>query len=547
MFHIHLFVVLNVCQEKDFIVYSRAQSPPGSLNEAGRQNSNTKTFAHFILQYYRGNRWFLYFARYCSTNPFQCRKSVNIKEHIIHSNAGRTGLINTLSEPLKSLLRKIGVDRAVFYGVLAKIWTMFAGPVRLFLIATRFSPIVQGYYYSFYSFLMFQSIFELGFSMVIIQFASHEWSELRMDERGHVTGNPDALSRLASLGRFSIFWFGISGLVFMALLATGGSLFFLITPQVGVEWRFPWLALSVAAGLNLCMVPAFSILIGCNQVGVVNQFRFYQTTLVYGVIWISIITGGELWTLFIATSAGLVASSVFFWWRYGGFIRILYESRSGPSMKWFKEIWPMQWRMAIVMICGTLSSNLPVLALFHYQGPDVAGQMGMTQSLLLVLSEISISWVFTKMPLFGIFIAKKDYDTLDRMFFTTVKFSGLAFSCGSLLIIGMVFLLNTFSVPMAQRLLPPGLVILFLFSTLLTTIATALGHYLRAHKKEPYAVVSLVSGLFSTVIVLLTGKWYGVSGVAWGLFTMNSILIVPVVMIFIHYRKEWHKKEQLLT
>ena len=212
-------------------------------------------------------------------------------------------------------------------------------------------------------------------------------------------------------------------------------------------------------------------------------------------------------------------------------------------MNWFSEIWPMQWRLAIVMLCGTFSANLPVLALFHYQDPKVAGQMGMTQSLLLVLLEISVSWVFTKTPLFGMLIAKKDYETLDRTFLTAVKFSIIAFASGAMLIIGAVFLLNILGSPLAQRLLPVNLIFLFLFSTLITTIATMLGHYMRAHKKEPYMILSILSGIFTTVIVLLMAKWYGVTGVGWGLLMLNSVIIVPMLMIFLHYREEWHKKE----
>ncbi|MGV8120912.1 MAG: hypothetical protein AB2L14_14225 [Candidatus Xenobiia bacterium LiM19] len=392
---------------------------------------------------------------------------------------------------------------------------------------------------------MLQSIFELGFSMVIIQFASHEWSLLEMDEQGNVTGKPEAMSRLASLGKFSILWFGISGLIFTIILATAGTLFFSLTPHASVDWKSPWLLLSFAAGLNLFMVPVFSFLIGCNQVGAVNHFRFYQTILVYAVIWTSIIMGGELWTLSLSMSSSLLTSAVFFWWRYGRFFRSLYASRFGPSMNWFSEVWPMQWRLAITMLCGTFSSNLPVLALFHLQGPKVAGQMGMTQSLLLVLAEISISWVFTKTPLFGMLIAKKDYETLDHTFITAAKFSAIAFAVGALLIMGAVFLLNTFGIPMAQRLLPPNLVILFLFSTLLTTIATMLGHYMRAHKKEPYMIISVLIGLSSSIVVLLMGKWFSVTGIAWGLFTLNCIFIIPILMVFLHYRSEWHKKEIL--
>ena len=71
------------------------------------------------------------------------------------------------------------IDRAVFVGLLNRMWSLIAGPISLVLIGFYFSPQVQGYYYTFATLLALQVFVELGIGAVIQQFASHEWAKLK--------------------------------------------------------------------------------------------------------------------------------------------------------------------------------------------------------------------------------------------------------------------------------------------------------------------------------------------------------------------------------
>src|SRR3989338_2896675 len=97
------------------------------------------------------------------------------------------------------LFHKFGVDRAVLLGILTRLWSIVAAPLTMLLIAYKFSPQLQGYYYTFFSMIAFQLFIELGLSNVIMQFASNEWAGLSFDKAGRIVGNKDALSRLQSL------------------------------------------------------------------------------------------------------------------------------------------------------------------------------------------------------------------------------------------------------------------------------------------------------------------------------------------------------------
>ena len=84
----------------------------------------------------------------------------------------------------------IGLDRAVGFTVLARLWASSAGLVTVALIARFLSPAEQGYYYTFGSLVAMQMIFELGFSFVILQLASHERAQLSISTDNQISGDP---------------------------------------------------------------------------------------------------------------------------------------------------------------------------------------------------------------------------------------------------------------------------------------------------------------------------------------------------------------------
>src|SRR5690242_18558290 len=107
----------------------------------------------------------------------------------------------------------LGLDRAVGFTVLARFWSSAAGVVTVALIARFLSPAEQGYYYTFGSLVAIQMIFELGFSFVILQLASHERARLSISDDYEVAGDPVAHARLASVIQKSVRWYSVAGLL----------------------------------------------------------------------------------------------------------------------------------------------------------------------------------------------------------------------------------------------------------------------------------------------------------------------------------------------
>ena len=122
----------------------------------------------------------------------------------------------------------LGLDRAVGFTVLARFWGSAAGLITVLLIARFLSLGEQGYYYTFGSLVAMQMIFELGFSYVILQLASHERARLSISTDYEISGDPVAHARLASVIQKSVRWYSVAA-VLLGAYSLGLAVPFLLT------------------------------------------------------------------------------------------------------------------------------------------------------------------------------------------------------------------------------------------------------------------------------------------------------------------------------
>lgn len=446
---------------------------------------------------------------------------------------------------LQSLFERFEVDRAVFFGLLTRIWGLCAGPVTAILIAMHFTPTLQGYYYTFATILALQIFVELGLGTVIVQFASHEWSKLEMDKSGGISGNCEALAKLISIADIAKKWYLVGGALVTIGLGIGGYIFFSASADRGVGWMWPWLFLCLITGILVCLVPIWSLLEGCNQVAELYTFRFFQGAIGTITTWIAILTGAELWTASIAGIAGLSWSLFFLKRRYWSFLRTLFLSEpSFPKISWHTDMLPMQWRIGLSWISGYFVFSLFTPILFKYHGAVIAGQFGMTWILIGVVNMTASSWLAPKIPKFGMLIAQKRYRELDLLF---SKITRIIIGTSTLIaaaIWSFVYMLNILNFSIAQhfasRLLSPLPTGIFLLAQLLIATSIPFSAYLRAHKKEPLVLISVVSGLLIGLSTFYLGKLYSVMGMAAGYLILNIIIIPLVLLIWYRCRLEWH-------
>jgi hypothetical protein len=442
------------------------------------------------------------------------------------------------------LRNTVGVDKPIAFTIMARGWASFAGLVTVALIARFLSPAEQGYYYTFGSLVALQIVFELGFSFVILQMASHERAHLTISSADEISGDQIAHARLASVLQKAVRWYSSAAVLLGIFLILAGSRFFAAHGQTGappVHWRVAWYATAIAAAVTFQIDPVLSFMEGCGYVANVARVRFVQAAMGSVLAWCALASHHGLFAPAMVI-AGNAAVAILWLFRHRRLLLgLLRHDPAAHRVHWFREVWHFQWRIAISWLCGYFIFQLFNPVLFAYRGAVVAGQMGMSLGLANALQSVAISWLNTKAAPFGAMVARKEYARMDRIFFPALKQSVAVFMAGALSIYLAACYLNIRHLQFAERLLSPACLAGLLLASTINVVVFGEALYLRAHKQEKFLLVSVLGAILVATSTFFLGKYLGASGIVVGNLAIALLMGLPMgTYTFIKYRRLWH-------
>jgi hypothetical protein len=456
------------------------------------------------------------------------------------------------SRLLAHLKHWTGLDRAIAFTVMGRFWQGVAGIVTVLLIARFLTSNEQGYYYTFFSLVALQVVFELGFSFVVLQLTAHERAPLTFLPDGRVEGSAVAHSRVASVLQKSIRYYSVGALLMVVAVLPAGLYFFGMHQQAGavVLWKGPWCAVAVAAALTFQLNPIFSFLEGCGFVSHVAQMRLGQAILGSVLAWIALATHLGLFApaMLIIGQATVGLAFLLTSQRRKLLCNLILRPVGEYYVKWWREIWPFQWRIALTALSGYFIFNIFNPILFAYQGPVAAGRMGMSLTVSNAVGVVAMAWMNTKASPFGTLVARNDINGLDRLFFRTLWQSTVLCATGAAILF-LCFLVAGLSYPkLAARLLTPWAFGLLLLTQVANQVIFSEALYLRAHKREPFLVNSIAGAFLTFVITWVLAKFWGANAVALGYFLLVMLVGIPWgTYIFVSKRRQWHDAHAPLT
>lgn len=456
---------------------------------------------------------------------------------------------------LRRLLHFIGVDRAIAFTVLARGWSSLAGIGTLALIARFLSPADQGFYYAFYSLVQMQIIFELGFSVVILQAASHEAAHLTIAPDGTITGPEQSHARLASVLQKAFRWYTIAAILMALTLMPVGIAFFRHIANKSnagdVHFVLPWLLVVFASSCTFQIDPIFSFLEGCGYIPEVYRTRLRQSLLSTVLGWSAFLLHHGLYAPGFFILGQAIAGGWFIFTKRHLLLPLLRHSTRNFRIDWGKEIWPFQWRIAVSWLAGYLTSSLFVPVLMNSRGPVEAGRLGMSLTVCATLSTMAVSWMNTKAAPFGQMIARKEYRKLDGVFTRAlVQSTGAAvLACVAVWVVVQWLLMHQVKmhgVLLANRLLSPIPLAMLFFGTVGNVVVTAEALYIRAHKQEKFMVNSILGALYSIPVALVIGTMQSPHGGAWGIAASYALGTAVIGLCygtytFLKWRRIWHE------
>jgi len=438
--------------------------------------------------------------------------------------------------------------------VLARGWSSLAGIGTLTLIARFLTPSEQGFYYTFYSLVGMQIIFELGFSVVILQTASHEAAHLEIAPGGSISGPEREHARLASVLQKSVRWYTTAAILMALTLMPVGVMYFRHVANKagfgGVHFVRPWLCVVIATCFTFQIDPIFSFLEGCGYVREVARTRFRQSLLSTVLGWSIFLLHRGLFAPGFFILGQALAGGYFIFTKRGLLLPLLRHATAKFRIDWGTEVWPFQWRIAVSWLAGYLTSQLFVPTIMNARGPVEAGRLGMSLNICATLTTLSISWMYTKASPFGQMISRKEYKKLDRIFLRTLIQSAGAATLSCVLVwLAIVWLgahhIRLHDVPLASRLLPPVPLAFLFFGTIANVIVIAEALYIRAHKQEKFMVNSILGAIYCIPVAFIIGRMQTPHGGSWGIAASYAAGAAVIGLgygtyTFLKWRRIWH-------
>lgn len=407
-----------------------------------------------------------------------------------------------------------------------RIWQAGAGLVTTVLAVHFLSAELQGWYYSFLSVAALYTLFDLGLSTVLVQVAAHAFAGLRWSASFAVEGEAAAHFH-ALVGRASR-WYIVSAIAFAVVLLPGGLLFFGSKAGAAMHWLAPWIVLCLVTAAALVFMPFLSILEGTGRLTEVYAIRL--VTAVFGSLaaWAALAAGKSLWATTMAPTATLLVPAVWLIRYRRGLIATAWRT-VGREFAWRREVWPLQWRLAVNWLCGYLLTQINTPVLFHTQGAVVAGQFGLSLTIVNTISLVAQSWLTRRVPAMARAAAHRDWPVLDRLFArdfavtSTVAVVGAAAT-----LVAYRLLLHTAYV---HRVLPFWELTALLGFMLANLMIGGLSIHLRSYRKEPLMPLIATTTLISTPLLIWSAVQYSSAGLVAVLAAINIGVNLPIAVV----------------
>jgi hypothetical protein len=427
---------------------------------------------------------------------------------------------------LPGLKHQFGIDRAIAFTVLARVFQILGSIGTVLLIFRFLTPLEQGYYYTLLSLASLQIVFELGFSFVILQMAAHECAHLTLHMNGRIEGDAVAHARLASILQKTFHWYLVAAVILFVSLLPIGAYFFSHHAHgaVRVAWHGPWVIAVVATAASFLLNPFFSFLEGCGLIWQVGRMRFGQAILGAIMSWGSLLAHHGLYSPGAVNIAYVVVGAGFLWkWR-NLLMTLLHTQVDKRGVSWRTEVWPFQWKIAVSWLCSYFTIQIFIPVLFAYSGPTEAGQLGMSLSITTYLSTLVLAWISTKATPFGQMIAREDFQHLRRLFSHTLRQALILLVILAAICEAATVALQYWSPQLSARLVSPTIFLLLLLTAISGFVVQSMAIYLRSFKREPFLAQSIIIAALSVLLSLLGVRAFGMPGIAMSYFLCTGIV-----------------------
>jgi hypothetical protein len=424
------------------------------------------------------------------------------------------------------------IDTHIVMTLLFRSWSALAGALVTLLIPLFLEKEEQGVFYTLLSLVAVQVFFELGLNQIIVQMVGSEVAHLHRDGVGGYTGDAQRLQRLAAQAALFRRWYLVASVCFLLAAGAGGAMFLADAHPEAIP---VWLMLVLFNSVTLCFSPALAILEGCGHVDRIAGLRLMQSVVGYALLLTLLLSGAGIWSVLALSLSGAILSARFVL-SQSRELRWL-SGRAAPAgvLSWQRDVFPLQWRLAVSWISGYIIMQLFVPVSFASFGSVKAGQIGITMAIFSSIQIIGASWVVARIPVFSGLISTGDWTALKSgflaAFLRALSFMVLA---SAAVIIGLMLVPDW----LRERFASSAIILALAVNLLINSVIFSLACFMRAHREEPMARVSVALALAVLPVLLFAGR-LGMEAMILLYVTANAAIALPWTLVI--FRRYWDR------
>ena len=399
----------------------------------------------------------------------------------------------------------------------ARLVSLLAAPLSLYLLVTRQPLSARGFYLIAINVVALGQLFETGMGTMVVQFAAR----VRPSERGILRRAAEQwFMRAAFIG------FALTGTVGTFVLARG-------TSTASVAFLLPWTVVLVCTAAYIRLVPLICLREGGGSAERVQRMRAVQAVLVAAV------TVAGLWT-----SRGIQAAA----WAAvaqlavaGAFILIERKqlSTSDPAVSRLADQYRTeQGRSARVWIALWIAPQLLTPATMFLRGAPEAGDVGLHVALALAPPVLSVAWMHARYPQLGALVASGALRTFDDTARRAFVQAAWVFAASSAVLISLAFVAPFIFPFLAGRVLSPLMLACLLVGSFTLVVFQGMLAWFRAFADEKFAPQVVVACAAMATGGVCGAGLGGALGAAVGFSSVGVLVVTILVMGFIRLRAQ---------
>ncbi len=419
----------------------------------------------------------------------------------------------------------IDQSRSYLYGLGARAISLLNAIVIIYLGSHRLHKDEQGLYYALTSIAALQTVFEIGFPSLLLQYAGHERQRLR------TAGHTDAMINVGLLLQHANRWFGRAAII--CALAIAMLAWYMFRAEPIAAWGGPAAALAVAVSASLATTGRWAIFEGLGNVEQVLLARLVAAVVSLGFVFLLFESGHALYIPSgIALASVMAFVAMIAWpardtWREVSSAAFQVDDRlaARPSLAGIRSL---QTRTAASFVCGYLSFQAVTLIAYRNGSPALAATVGISMTVMMASISVVSILIQTRVQTFFRLIADQDavaYFALGRK----TQLQSLSAMLG-LTVIGLVALvaLRHFGFAWAHDRLPEPLVLaVFMAAAAVNQCIAVQATQVRSFKAEPYVGHSLVVAVSVVIVVAMTAHQNDALALSIGYLAVNLIVALP--------------------